>query len=170
MNPRPRGYESRALTNCATRALSLVPNRDQSEAATACGPNRFVVGDGKKGVQGESNSRPLRPERRIMPLDHAPTTCTKVLILEPGIEPGTYCVLGSRHNQLDQPSTSSEGLEPPISRFVVSRLIQLGHEDTSLSTARNGATRLGSSPSRQRQKWFPDRDLNPGLNGESVVS
>ena len=25
-------------------------------------------------------------------------------ILDPGIEPGTYCVLGSRHNQLDQPS------------------------------------------------------------------
>ncbi len=56
-------------------------------------------------------------------------------ILDPGIEPGTYCVLGSRHNQLDQSSakseTSSEGLEPPISRFVVSRLIQLGHEDFS---------------------------------------
>ena len=75
----------------------------------------------KKGVQGESNSRPLRPERRIMPLDHAPNHLIK--ILDPGIEPGTYCVLGSRHNQLDQPSTSSEGLEPPISRFVVSRLI-----------------------------------------------
>ena len=25
-------------------------------------------------------------------------------ILEPGIEPGTYCVLGSRHNQLDHSS------------------------------------------------------------------
>ena len=25
-------------------------------------------------------------------------------VLDPGIEPGTYCVLGSRHNQLDQPS------------------------------------------------------------------
>jgi hypothetical protein len=56
-----------------------------------------------------------------MPLDHAPNQLIK--ILDPGIEPGTYCVLGSRHNQLDQPSTSSEGLEPPISRFVVSRLI-----------------------------------------------
>ena len=42
-----------------------------------------------------------------------------------GIEPGTYRVLGGRHNQLDHRSTtaSSEGLEPPISRFVVSRLI-----------------------------------------------
>ena len=28
---------------------------------------------------------------------------------------------------------SSEGLEPPISRFVVSRLIQLGHEDIALN-------------------------------------
>ena len=63
----------------------------------------------QKGVQGESNSRPLRPERRIMPLDHAPTTCTKVFVLGPGIEPGTYCVLGSRHNQLDQPSDSNPG-------------------------------------------------------------
>ena len=88
----------------------------------------------QKGVQGESNSRPLRPERRIMPLDHAPTClCKKITLLDPGIEPGTYCVLGSRHNQLDQPSkkASSEGLEPSISRFVVSRLIQLGHEDFS---------------------------------------
>ncbi len=23
---------------------------------------------------------------------------------------------------------------------------------------------------RQKEGWFPDRDLNPGLNGESVVS
>ena len=29
--------------------------------------------------------------------------------------------------------TSSEGLEPSISRFVVSRLIQLGHEDIALN-------------------------------------
>ena len=62
-----------------------------------------------------------------MPLDHAPNQLIK--ILDPGIEPGTYCVLGSRHNQLDQPSfiATLEGLEPPISRFVVSRPIQLGH-------------------------------------------
>ena len=91
--------------------------------------NPAIVGmPSKKGVQGESNSRPLRPERRIMPLDHAPNQLIK--ILDPGIEPGTYCVLGSRHNQLDQPSTSSEGLEPSISRFVVSRLIQFGHANS----------------------------------------
>ena len=28
-------------------------------------------------------------------------------VLDPGIEPGTYCVLGSRHNQLDQPSKAN---------------------------------------------------------------
>ena len=33
-----------------------------------------------------------------------PHLTQKLLVLEPGIEPGTYCVLGSRHNQLDQPS------------------------------------------------------------------
>ena len=64
-----------------------------------------------------------------MPLDHAPTSLGEKKLLDPGIEPGTYCVLGSRHNQLDQPSfiATLEGLEPPISRFVVSRPIQLGH-------------------------------------------
>ena len=106
-----------------------------------------------------------------------PHLTQKLLVLEPGIEPGTYCVLGSRHNQLDHSSrTSSEGLEPPISRFVVSRLIQLGHEDFPMLP-----TRLPSTPASPihppegvqtegRKKWFPDRDLNPGLNGESVVS
>ena len=117
-----------------------------------------------------------------MPLDHAPTAYKSDRILEPGIEPGTYCVLGSRHNQLDHSSrTSSEGLEPPISRFVVSRLIQLGHEDFSTlllpvpprdsipaagTRSRSQAPLTGAPP----PKWFPDRDLNPGLNGESVVS
>jgi hypothetical protein len=169
LNPRPRGYESRALTNCATRALSLVPNRDQSEAATACGPNRFVVGDGKKGVQGESNSRPLRPERRIMPLDHAPTTCTKVSVLGPGIEPGTYCVLGSRHNQLDHSSTNIlGGTRTPnleIRSLTPYPVRPRGHISVNRPQRRNP---IGIEP--QPPKWFPDRDLNPGLNGESVVS
>ena len=71
---------------------------------TACLPGSSPS---QKGVQGESNSRPLRPERRIMPLDHAPTAYKSNRILEPGIEPGTYCVLGSRHNQLDHGCTSN---------------------------------------------------------------
>ena len=33
-----------------------------------------------------------------------PLRLQKLLVLEPGIEPGTYCVLGSRHNQLDHRS------------------------------------------------------------------
>ena len=94
-----------------------------------------------------------------------------VKVLRPGIEPGTYRVLGGRHNQLDHRSTttSSEGLEPPISRFVVSRLIQLGHEDIPLRFAPLRTPAPGGIDPRQA-KWFPDRDLNPGLNGESVVS
>ena len=108
------------------------------------------------------------------------------MVLRPGIEPGTYRVLGGRHNQLDHRSTttSSEGLEPPISRFVVSRLIQLGHEDIPMLLALLAGARshwvLGARSHRclppmgdrapRRAKWFPDRDLNPGLNGESVVS
>ena len=35
-----------------------------------------------------------------------PLRLQKLLVLEPGIEPGTYCVLGSRHNQLDHSSTN----------------------------------------------------------------
>ena len=34
-----------------------------------------------------------------------PLRLQKLLVLEPGIEPGTYCVLGSRHNQLDHGCT-----------------------------------------------------------------
>ena len=117
-------------------------------------------------MQGESNSRPLRPERRIMPLDHAPNQLIK--ILDPGIEPGTYCVLGSRHNQLDHSSakfrTSSEGLEPPISRFVVSRLIQLGHEDFPMLPP--PATR-GSIPPAQAPIY---RDRPPSRPGSTPSS
>ena len=87
------------------------------------------------------------PPKRLVPktsaLDHSAIQpfdmITKTNKLHPpGIEPGTYCVLGSRHNQLDHSSlkASSVGLEPTISRFVVSRLIQLGHEDRSMNAVR----------------------------------
>ena len=83
----------------------------------------------KKGVQGESNSRPLRPERRIMPLDHAPNHLIK--ILDPGIEPGTYCVLGSRHNQLDHSSTNIlGGTRTPNLEIRSLTPYPLGHEDS----------------------------------------
>ena len=69
-------------------------------------------------------SRTRSENHTSRPLALAVHTCIQK-ILDPGIEPGTYCVLGSRHNQLDQSSlkASSVGLEPTISRFVVSRLI-----------------------------------------------
>ena len=65
------------------------------------------------GAKWESNPRPLAPKARIMPLDHWPAdvgyvhSCSgdkryKFLIRAPRIELGTYCVLGNRHNQLDQ--------------------------------------------------------------------
>jgi hypothetical protein len=40
-------------------------------------------------------------------LEHGTLTSTK--IRKPGIEPGTYCVLGSRHNQLDHSRTDIHG-------------------------------------------------------------
>ena len=49
------------------------------------------------------------PTSRTRSENHATRPLTRIAmptkgILDPGIEPGTYCVLGSRHNQLDQPS------------------------------------------------------------------
>ena len=68
-----------------------------------------------------------------MPLDHAPTTCTKVLVLGPGIEPGTYCVLGSRHNQLDHSSTNIlGGTRTPNLEIRSLTPYPLGHEDGSV--------------------------------------
>ena len=97
-NPRPWDYE--------THALPTAPQRLDADLAN----------------RGQGRVTPHRPAK-------AATSLRYPKVLDPGIEPGTYCVLGSRHNQLDQPSfiATLEGLEPPISRFVVSRPIQLGH-------------------------------------------
>ena len=52
------------------------------------------------------------------------------IILDPGIEPGTYCVLGSRHNQLDQPSRSIlGGTRTPNLEIRSLTPYPLGHED-----------------------------------------
>ena len=129
-------------------------------------PDRSPLG--KRGAgRIELPTSPTRTE------NHATRPCThccykRHLVLEPGIEPGTYCVLGSRHNQLDHSSakfrTSSEGLEPPISRFVVSRLIQLGHEDFPMLPP--PATR-GSIPPAQAPIY---RDRPPSRPGSTPSS
>ena len=53
-------------------------------------------------------------------------------ILDPGIEPGTYCVLGSRHNQLDQPSIILGGTRTPNLEIRSLTPYPLGHEDCKL--------------------------------------
>ena len=63
-----------------------------------------------------------------------PLRLQKLLVLEPGIEPGTYCVLGSRHNQLDHSSTNFSilgGTRTPNLEIRSLTPYPLGHEDTS---------------------------------------
>ena len=55
--------------------------------------------------------------------------------------------------------TSSEGLEPSISRFVVSRLIQLGHEDI----AYNGQTEASMA------EWSKALDLSSSIRKNAWV-
>ena len=128
-----------------------------------------------------------------------PLRLQKLLVLEPGIEPGTYCVLGSRHNQLDHSSTNFSilgGTRTPnleIRSLTPYPVRPRGHPDAACTACRGSITPVlpgARSPSDRcspgarshrclppmgdraprRAKWFPDRDLNPGLNGESVVS
>ena len=62
-------------------------------------------------------------------------------ILPPGIEPGTYRVLGGRHNQLDQgsPYVLYPGFEPglslPQSEVLTTILIQLLLLPTTFTTS-----------------------------------
>ena len=56
------------------------------------------------------------------------------LILRPGIEPGTYCVLGSRHNQLDHRSLKGILGGTRTHNLEIRSLTPypLGHEDTRM--------------------------------------
>lgn len=62
-------------------------------------------------------------------------------ILPPGIEPGTYRVLGGRHNQLDQGSSYvlypgfEPGLSLPQSEVLTTILIQLLLLPTTFTTS-----------------------------------
>ena len=74
-----------------------------------------------------------------------PLRLQKLLVLEPGIEPGTYCVLGSRHNQLDHSSTNFSilgGTRTPNLEIRSLTPYPLGHEDTGM---RVGRTRSGTN-------------------------
>ena len=79
-----------------------------------------------------------------MPLDHAPTSLGEKELLDPGIEPGTYCVLGSRHNQLDHRSFKSILGGTRTHNLEIRSLTPypLGHEDTGM---RVGRTRSGTN-------------------------
>ena len=68
----------------------------------------------------------------------------KTNILRPGIEPGTYCVLGSRHNQLDHRSFKSILGGTRTHNLEIRSLTPypLGHEDTGM---RVGRTRSGTN-------------------------
>ena len=62
-----------------------------------------------------------------------PLRLQKLLVLEPGIEPGTYCVLGSRHNQLDHRSLKGILGGTRTHNLEIRSLTPypLGHEDTN---------------------------------------
>ena len=72
----------------------------------------------------------------------APTTSengktkTTKPILRPGIEPGTYCVLGSRHNQLDHRSLKGILGGTRTHNLEIRSLTPypLGHEDTVMGS------------------------------------
>ena len=105
----------------------------------------------KRGAKGDSNPRPLAPEARIIPLDHWPSARWGIplavrKILEPGIEPGTYCVLGSRHNQLDHSSLKSILGGTRTHNLEIRSLTPypLGHEDTRMEEGHGGPTTAGA--------------------------
>ena len=99
------------------------------------------VNDVKRGAgRIELPTSPTRTE------NHATRPCThsteikkaaSFKILDPGIEPGTYCVLGSRHNQLDHRSLKGilGGTRTPNLEIRSLTPYPLGHEDSTVQTA-----------------------------------
>ena len=81
LNPRPRGYESRALTNCATRASGvLVPNRDHRLGSSPDRPSpthRLLAGIEPQPKRGAGRIElPTSPTRTE---NHATRPCTHCL-------------------------------------------------------------------------------------------
>ena len=72
------------------------------------------------------------------------------LILRPGIEPGTYCVLGSRHNQLDHRSLKGILGGTRTHNLEIRSLTPypLGHEDTVMGSIRSGYPRVRQTANR----------------------
>ena len=76
------------------------------------------------------------------------------LILRPGIEPGTYCVLGSRHNQLDHRSLKGILGGTRTHNLEIRSLTPypLGHEDTVMGSIRSGYPRVRRPQTARRAK------------------
>ena len=89
-----------------------------------------------------------------------PLRLQKLLVLEPGIEPGTYCVLGSRHNQLDHSSTNFSilgGTRTPnleIRSLTPYPVRPRGHPDAACTACRGSIT-LGAWGSIPRGSITP---------------
>ena len=90
---------------------------------------------------------------------------TEQKILEPGIEPGTYCVLGSRHNQLDQPSIGNPGgTRTPNLEIRSLTPYPLGHEDMLVVTiVRTWGTKPRQDPGASGKTWCLEWGSNPRI-------
>ena len=135
-NPRPWDYETHALPTAPQRLCSAIGTAARLLPSDAIPTPPCGRGGAKKRGAGriELPTSPTRTE------NHATRPCTLEplrKVLDPGIEPGTYCVLGSRHNQLDQPSIeicNPGGTRTPSLEIRSLTPYPLGHEDSS-STA-----------------------------------
>ena len=95
-----------------------------------------------------------------------PLRLQKLLVLEPGIEPGTYCVLGSRHNQLDHRSLKGILGGTRTHNLEIRSLTPypLGHEDTVMGSIRSGYPRVRQSKTAARAKnWCLEWGSNPRI-------
>ena len=89
-------------------------------------------------------------------------------ILDPGIEPGTYCVLGSRHNQLDHSSLKSILGGTRTHNLEIRSLTPypLGHEDLLIGgpSAEGASAAAGALPEEAQRRPKRERCLEWGSN------
>ena len=109
-----------------------------------------------------SRTRSENHTSRPLALSHA-TLGQKVL--EPGIEPGTYCVLGSRHNQLDHRSFKSILGGTRTHNLEIRSLTPypLGHEDTGMRVDRTGSGANRPVPPMEPKRICLEWGSNPRI-------